>query len=261
MQFETVAYSEKDGILHIKLNRPEKRNALNWQIISDIGKCFAEVATQPSVQVVLLSGEGKCFSAGTDLTAFAAAGGTQQDIRRMIRRRFQAMFNEIELLEKPVIALMHKYCYGGALELALSCDMRICTPDCLFNIPEVNMGMVPDGGGSQRLPRVIGLGRAKEMIMTGKTIDAQKAERWGLVNEIVNQEDLEKTGIAWAKEIMSNGMVSVGLSKRNIDMSINMSIWDGLECAGMAQTLCFSDPSFMKRIEQRFQNKVKGKKD
>ena len=259
MQFQTVSYAEKDGILHVKLNRPEKRNALNWQIIEDIKQCFADVASQSTVDVVLLSGEGKCFSAGTDLNAFQAGMG-QQELRRKIRTLFQAMFNEIELLEKPVIALIHNYCFGGALELALACDLRICTPDATFNIPEVNMGMVPDGGGSQRLPRVIGVGRAKELILTGKTINAQKAELWGLVNEIVPPDKLEQTGIAWAKEIMSNGMISVGLAKRNIDMSMNMSIHDGLECAGLAQSAAFSDPSFLKRIEQRFLDKVKDKK-
>lgn len=258
MQFKTVAYTEKDGILHVRLNRPEKRNALNFEIIGEIQQCIAEVATLPNIQVVLLSGEGKCFSGGTDLNSFQA-GGSIQDVRRGVRR-FQAMFNEIELLEKPVIALIHSYCFGGALELALSCDLRICTPDAAFNIPEVNMGMVPDGGGSQRLPRVVGVGRAKELILTGKTINAQKAELWGLVNEIVPPEKLEQTGIAWAKEIMANGMISVGLAKRNVDMSYNMSIHDALECAGMAQSLAFSDPNFIKRVEQRFLDKVKGKK-
>jgi enoyl-CoA hydratase/carnithine racemase len=258
MQFKTVAYTEKDGILHVRLNRPEKRNALNFEVIREVQQCIAEVATLPGVQVVLLSGEGKCFSGGTDLNAFQA-GGSIQDIRRGVRS-FQAMFNEIELLEKPVIALIHSYCFGGALELALSCDLRICTPDAAFNIPEVNMGMVPDGGGSQRLPRVVGVGRAKELILTGKTINAQKAELWGLVNEIVPHEKLEQTGIAWAKEIMANGMISVGLAKRNVDMSYNMSIHDALECAGMAQSLAFSDPNFIKRVEQRFLDKVKGKK-
>lgn len=258
MQFKTVAYTEKDGILHIKLNRPEKRNALSFEILGEIKQCFAEVATLPNVQVVLLSGEGKCFSGGTDLNSFQA-GGSLQDIRRGVRT-FQAVFSEIELLEKPVIALIHNYCFGGALELALACDLRICTPDATFNIPEVNMGMVPDGGGSQRLPRVVGVGRAKELILTGKTINAQKAELWGLVNEIVPAEKLEQTGIAWAKEIMANGMISVGLAKRNVDMSYNMSIHDALECAGMAQSLAFSDPNFIKRVEQRFLDKVKGKK-
>lgn len=259
MQFETLSYTEKDGILHIKLNRPEKRNAINQQVVMDVQQCFFEVATQRSVQVVLLSGEGKGFSAGTDLTSFQAGNELQTDIRRFVRR-FQNAFTEIELLEKTVIALIHGFCYGAALEMVLACDMRICTPDATFNIPEVNMGIVPDGGGSQRLPRVVGLGRAKELILTGKTIDAQKADKWGLVNEIVKLEDLEKTGISWAKEIMNNGLVGVGLAKRNVDMSMNMSMADGLECAGLAQGLAFSDPSFLKRIEQRFMDKVKAKK-
>jgi len=258
MQFKTVSCVEKEGILHVKLNRPEKRNAMSFELIREVQQCFAEVAVLPNVEVVLLSGEGKCFSGGTDLNSFQA-GGSAFDLRRGVRL-FQAMFNEIELLEKPVIALIHKYCFGGALELALACDLRICTPDATFNIPEVNMGMVPDGGGSQRLSRVVGVGRAKELILTGKTIGAEKAERWGLVNEIVKLEDLQATGIAWAKEIMSNGMVSVGLAKRNVDMSYNMSIYDALECAGMAQSLAMSDPNFIKRVEQRFLDKVKGKK-
>jgi len=258
MEFKTVAYAEKDGILHVKLNRPEKRNAMSFELIREVQQCFAEVAPKSSAEVVLLSGEGKCFSGGTDLNSFQL-GMSAADLRRGVRM-FQAMFNEIELLEKPVIALIHNYCFGGALEMVLACDLRICTPDATFNIPEVNMGMVPDGGGSQRLSRVIGLGRAKELILTGRTIGAEKAERWGLVNEIVKVEDLEKTGIAWAKEIMANGMVSVGLAKRNIDMSYNMSIHDALECAGMAQSLAMSDPSFIKRVEQRFLEKVKGKK-
>lgn len=259
MQFQTLVYAEKDGILHIKLNRPEKRNAINQQLVMDLHQCFLEVATRPSVQVVLLSGQGKGFSAGTDLTSFQPGGEIQMNIRSFVRR-FQNAFTEIELLEKTVIALIHGFCYGAALEIALACDMRICTPDATFNLPEVNMGTVPDGGGSQRLPRVVGVGRAKELILTGKTIDAQKADKWGLVNEIVKAEDLEKTGIAWAHEIMGNGLNGVGLAKRNVDMSMNMSINDGLECAALAQGLAFSDASFLKRVEQRFLDKVKAKK-
>jgi enoyl-CoA hydratase/carnithine racemase len=257
MQFQTLAHTEKDGILHVKFNRPEKRNAVSPQLVKDLKVCFDEVASAPSVKVVLLSGEGKGFCAGTDLNSFQA--GDAQNIRKFVRA-FQSAFTEIELCEKPVIALIHNFCFGAALEIALACDLRICTPDARFNIPEINMGMVPDGGGSQRLPRVVGIGRAKELILTGKTIDAQKAERWGLVNEIVASEDLEKTGIAWAKEIMSHGPIAVGLSKRNVDMSMNMSLWDGLECAGLSQTICFSDPNFLKNIEKRFNEQVKNKK-
>ncbi len=257
MQFQTLSYSQKDGILHVKLNRPEKRNAIDFQMFSDIEQCFSQVAAQPDVKVVLLSGEGKGFSAGTDLVAISQVTGP--DVRRLVRLA-QRAYNEIEYLEKAVIALIHSFCFGIGLEMALACDLRICSDDTLFNLPEVKVGLVPDGGASQRLPRIIGLGRTKELILTGKTIDAAIAERWGLVNEVVKPQDLENTGIARAKEISSNGMIAVGLAKRNIDLSFSQSLYDGLDGAGLAQRIAVSDPSFLKRIEQRFTDRVKGKK-
>jgi len=158
-----------------------------------------------------------------------------------------------------VIALIHKFCFGIGCELALACDMRICTDDTIFNIPEVAMGLIPDDGASQRLPRIVGVGRAKELILSGKTIDAATADKWGMVNTVVKPDELEKTGLAWARQIMENGLMGVGLAKRNIDMSMSMSIHDGLECAGMAQSIAFSDPNFIKRIQERFERLAKGK--
>ena len=257
MQFQTLAYSQKDGILHVKLNRPDKRNAINPLMFMEIEQLFATLAAEPGVQVVLLSGEGKGFSAGTDLTAFQP-GGTSYDVRRFVRLA-QKAYNEIELLEKAVIALIHNFCFGIGCEMVLACDMRICTEGTIFSIPEVTMGLIPDDGANQRLPRLVGVGRAKELILTGKNIDSATADKWGLVNAVVKPDDLEKTGIAWAKEIMANGPTGVGLAKRNIDMSMNMSVHDGLECAGMAQSIAFSDPSFIKRIQERFERLVKGK--
>ena len=257
MKFDNLACTEKDGILHVKLNRPEKRNAISPMVFWDIERCFSEAAVQPSIQVILLSGEGKGFSAGTDLTTFQP-GGSAVDVRRFVRMA-QRAYNEVELMEKAVIALIHGFCFGIGCELALACDLRLCSPETVFNIPEVAMGLIADAGANQRLPRIVGVGRAKELILTGKTIDAQKAEKWGMVNEIVKLEDLEKVGITWAKEIAANGPTGVGLSKRNIDMSMNMSMADGLECAGMAQSLAFSDPNFITRIQQRITDKLKKK--
>ena len=254
MKFDNLACTEKDGILHVKLNRPEKRNAISPMVFWDIERCFSEAAVQPGIQVILLSGEGKGFSAGTDLTTFQP-GGSAVDVRRFVRMA-QRAYNEVELVEKAVIALIHGFCLGIGCELALACDLRLCSPETVFNIPEVVMGLIPDDGANQRLPRIVGVGRAKELILTGKTIDAQKAEKWGMVNEIVKLEDLEKTGIAWAKEIAGNGPTGVGLAKRNIDMSMSMSMADGLECAGMAQSLAFSDPNFITRIQQRIAEKL-----
>jgi enoyl-CoA hydratase/carnithine racemase len=257
MQFQTLSYSQNDSILHVKLNRPEKRNAIDFQMFSEIEQCFFQVATQPDVKVVLLSGSGKGFSAGTDLIAISKVD--RPDVRRFARLA-QKAYNEIEYLEKVVIALIHGFCFGIGLELALACDLRICSDDTLFNLPEVKVGLVPDGGASQRLPRIVGLGRAKELILTGETIDAATAERWGMVNKVVKLQDLESAGIAWSKEISNNGLVATGLAKKNIDLSFSQSVYEGLEGAATAQCLAFSEGGFRERIEQRFSDAVKEKK-
>ena len=257
MQFQTLSYSLNEGILHVKLSRPEKRNAIDFQMFSDIEQCFSKVAAQPDVKVVLLSGEGKGFSAGTDLIAIGKVD--RPDVQRYAHQA-QKAYNEIENLEKVVIALIHGFCLGIGLEMALACDMRICSDDTFFNLPEVKVGLVPDGGASQRLPRIVGIGRAKELILTGKTIDAAVAERWGMVNQVVKPQDLMSTGITWAKEIANNGLLATGLSKRNIDLSFSQSINEGLEGAVTAQCIASSDEGFRKLIEQRFSDRVKDKK-
>ena len=251
MEFETLSLLEEKGILHVRLNRPEKRNAINQQLLLDLERCFSEVATGDNVRVVILSGEGKAFSAGTDLNAL---GGLSEVGSRAIRefvRKSQRAYSEIENLEKAVIALIHGYAIGAAMEMILACDLRIASEEAVFTIPEVDLGLVPDLGGSQRLPRIVGLARAKELILTGKTIPAAEAERIGLVNRVVPLEELEKTGREWAEEIMSNEPMAVGLAKRNIDMSFGQSLADGLESAGMAQSLLLTGSEFKKRVEAR----------
>ncbi|MBL7209534.1 MAG: enoyl-CoA hydratase/isomerase family protein [Dehalococcoidia bacterium] len=260
MEFETLALSEEGGILHVKLNRPEKRNAVNNQILLDLERCFSEVATGDNVRVVILSGEGKAFCAGTDLNQLGGSGRADGHGIRQLVRRAQRAFSAIENLEKAVIALIHGYAMGAGTEMILGCDLRIASEEATFNIPEVDLGLVPDLGGSQRLPRVVGVGRAKELILTGKTISAAEAERIGLVNKVVPLEELQETGRAWAEEIMSNEPVAVGLAKRNIDMSFGQSLADGLESAAIAQSILLTGDDFRRRIEQKIIQKNQGKK-
>ena len=194
MEFQTLSLSEENGILHVKLNRPEKRNAVNDQILLDLERCFSEVATGGNVKVVILSGEGKAFCAGTDLNELGGSpGGDSRSIRLLVRKA-QRAFSEIENLEKAVIALIHGYAMGAGMEMILACDLRVASEEAVFTIPEVDLGLVPDLGGSQRLPRVVGVGRAKELILTGKTISAAEAERVGLINKVVPLEELQETG-------------------------------------------------------------------
>ena len=259
MEFETLSFLEEKGILHVRLNRPEKRNAINRQILLDLERCFSEVATGDSVGVVILSGEGKAFSAGTDLNELGGSSAVEgQGIRQLVRKA-QKAYSAIENLEKAVIALIHGYAMGAAMEMILACDLRIASEEAVFTIPEVDLGLVPDLGGSQRLPRIVGLARAKELILTGKTISAMEAERISLVNKVVPLEELEKTGTEWAEEIMSNEPVAVGLAKKNIDMSFGQSVADGLELAGMAQSFLLTGDDFRRRIEAKIAQRNRSK--
>lgn len=256
MDLQTLSYSEENGILQVRLNRPEKRNAINAQMLMDIERFFAEVATRDSAKVIILSGEGKGFSSGTDMTSFGQIGDmTNPQAARRFVKKAQRAISEIESLEKVVIACVHGFAYGAALELILACDLRIASVEALFNLPEVNVALVPDLGGSQRLPRIVGVGRAKELILTGKTINAVEAERIGLINRVVPIEDLNRAAIAMAEEVMGNCLAALGLAKKNIDMSFGLSVPDGLELASMAQSFLLSDQDFMKRMAARLPRK------
>lgn len=254
MDFELLSLLEENGILYIKLNRPEKRNAMNLQMLTELDRCLNEFAAKDSVAAVVLSGEGKIFCAGTDLFEIGKiAGISGQDFRRNLRR-LQRVFSEIEYLEKAVIAAIHGAAMGVGLELALACDLRIASQETVFTIPEVNLGVIPDLGGNQRLPRIVGVGRAKELILTGKKISALDAERIGLVNKVVSLEDLQNTAKAWAEEIINNGPLAVGLAKRNIDTSFGLSISEGLESIGAMQSLLIFREDFKGRVEKRKAN-------
>lgn len=259
MNFETLTYIEENGILHVKLNRPERRNAVNGQMIKDVGTCFSEVATKDSVKVVLFSGEGKAFCAGTDLTEIGNLGGATPEAVRRFAREGQRAFNQMELLEKVVIALIHGYAIGAGMEMILACDMRICSEEAYFSIPEVAVGILPDLGGSQRLPRMVGVGRAKELILTAKTVSAIDAEKMGLINKVVPATELVKTGIEWARQVMENFGPAVGLAKRNIDIGFSQSIAEGAESSGTYQSMLFSHPEAKNWVETRA-SKTIGKK-
>jgi enoyl-CoA hydratase/carnithine racemase len=254
MDFELLSLLEENGILYIKLNRPEKRNAINLQMLDELERCFNEVAVKDSVGVVVLSGEGKIFCAGIDLFEIGRiAGMSAQDLRKDVRK-LQRAFSEIEYLEKAVIAAIHGSAMGAGFELALACDLRIASEEATFSIPEVNLGVIPDLGGNQRLPRIVGVGRAKELILTGKTISALDAERISLVNKVVPLEDLQSTAKAWAEEIINNRPLAVGLAKRNIDTSFGLSISEGLESVGAIQSLLIFDDEFKARVGKRKAN-------
>jgi len=232
-----VLTEDRGPVRHVVLNRPEKRNAMNQQLLRELGSALREAAADLDVHCVVLRGEGPVFSAGVDLGELAASAG-QAGLLRPFRGVFLDCANLCEEMAKPVVCQIHRTCVGGALEVALGCDLRIASSDAQLGLPEVRFGIIPDVGGSTRLPAVVGLGRAKELIMTARMVDAVEAERIGLVNRVVAPEQLEHATQALVDELLANSHVAVGRAKRVIDASARPALAQTLEMEVAVQEYC-----------------------
>jgi enoyl-CoA hydratase/carnithine racemase len=247
---EWVLSEQRDGLLQITLNRPEKRNAINFELYEQLDEALRRAAVADGVRAVLLRGAGPAFSSGIDVTNFMLLaqkyGEGWPQRMRTITADFQAAPNRLERLELPTIALLHGYCLGLALELALACDLRIAAEGTRLGLPETRLGMIPDVGGTTRLTRLVGPARAKELIFTGREIDAAEAAEWGLVNHVVPAGALHERGEALAAEIAAAAPLAVGMAKRVID---GLSDLDrGLQLEGWAQSQLFQSEDFMEAI-------------
>jgi len=232
-----VTTEDRGAARHLILNRPEKRNAMSQELLRALAQALRDAAAEDSVHCIVLRGEGPVFSAGVDLVELAAASG-QPGTLRPFREVFLECPNLCEEIPKPVICQIHRTCLGGALEVALGCDLRIASEDAQLGLPEVKFGIIPDVGGSSRLPAVVGLGRAKELIMTGRTIDATEAERIGLVNRVVAAEELEQATQALVDELLANSHWAVGRAKRVMDASARPALAATLELEVAVQEYC-----------------------
>jgi len=232
-----IVTEDRDRVRHIVLNRPEKRNAMNQALLLELGEALRAAAADPDVHCVVLRGEGPVFSAGVDLVELMSSTG-RPGMLRPFRNVFLECANLCEEMAKPVVCQIHHTCVGGALEVALGCDIRIASDDGRFGLPEVKFGIIPDVGGSTRLPAVVGLGRAKELIMTARTIDATEAERIGLVNRVVAPAELESATEVLVGELLANSHIAVGRAKRVIDASARPALAQTLEMEVAVQEFC-----------------------
>ncbi|NWG17560.1 MAG: enoyl-CoA hydratase/isomerase family protein [Chloroflexi bacterium] len=218
---ESILLNRRDRLVEIVLNRPEKRNALNWPMLAELDAALDEAEKMDGARVILLRGEGAGFSAGIDLTGFqelAAQFGEQwRENLFPLTAAHQAVANKLERHSLPVIALLHGFCLGLGLELALACDFRLAAEGTRLGLPESRLGLIPDVGGTTRLARLVGPARAKELILTGRAIDAQTAAGWGVVNTCVAAEQLTAEGEALAAEICQAAPLAVSYGKRVIN--------------------------------------------
>jgi enoyl-CoA hydratase/carnithine racemase len=239
-----LVLSEDHGrVRHVVLNRPEKRNAFDDELVRATGAALAAAADDPGVHCVVVRGAGPMFSSGMDLSSLAAVAQAPERLRAFRRRCLDA-WNLAEEMPKPVICAIQGGCIGGALELALACDLRVLAADAVVGMPETRIGLIPDLGGASRLPQVVGLGRAKELVMTGKLIGAEEAERIGLANRIAPAEELDAAVGQLADELLACAPLAVALAKRVMDASARPALSATLELEVVSQERCAASADF-----------------
>ncbi len=228
---------EKDGyIAVVKFNREKTLNSLDMQTFEDLGNVFEQVTKDRSIRVIIITGTGKAFSSGLDLSVMETIHKMDnEEFQVWLRYTQERVYNILEDTEKPTIAAINGHAIGGGFELALACDIRISVPEAKFGLPEVNFGLVPDLGGAQRLTRLTNPGIAKELMFSGKLIDANEAYRLGIVNKIVEKESL----IDVAKKLIDNkAPIAISLVKTMVNKAIDSDNRTGMVYAVQAQTIC-----------------------
>jgi enoyl-CoA hydratase len=235
--YETILVERRDRVAIITINRPEKRNALNIQTRAEGAAILDELRAEDSVRVVVLTGAGdKAFIAGADIAEFAERTAIQQ--REVMLDR--SLFNAIDGFSKPIIAMVNGYCLGGGCEVALACDLRIASDKASFAQPEINLGIIPGGGGTQRLTRLVGEGKAMEMILSGEIISADAALAIGLVNQVVPADQLEAKTMEIANRIAEKSPVALRLAKESVKVASRSNLDEGLRREVDLFALCFS---------------------
>ncbi len=226
MAYENILRDDDDGIAFVRVNRPDKLNALNDATIGELQHCFEALADDDTIKAVILTGSGeKAFVAGADIAELA----TQNSLSaRPLAMKGQHLMNTIESTPKPVVAAVNGYAFGGGCELALACHLRFASDNAVMGLPEVTLGIIPGYGGTQRLPRIIGKGRAMEMILTAGRVDAAEAHRIGLVNKVYPQAELLAATEKTVRKMMSFGPVAVRFALDAVNHGTEMPLTDGL---------------------------------
>ncbi|HKP38606.1 MAG TPA: enoyl-CoA hydratase-related protein [Pyrinomonadaceae bacterium] len=235
--YETILVERRERVAIITINRPEKRNALNIQTRAEGAAVLDELRMDDEVRVAVFTGAGdKAFVAGADIAEFADRTAISQ--REVMLER--GLFNAVDTFPKPVIAMVNGYCLGGGCELALACDIRVASDTASFGQPEINLGIIPGGGGTQRLTRLVGEGKAMEMILSGEIISATEAHRIGMVNHVVPADQLEAKTMEIANRIAEKSPIALRLAKEAVKLASRSNLDEGLRREVDLFALCFS---------------------
>jgi enoyl-CoA hydratase len=260
MAYENLKVETRDAVAVVTVNRPDKLNALNARTVEELDAVFAALATDPGVRGVILTGAGeKAFVAGADIAELAAQGPLDA---REVARKGQAVLTRIEKLGKPVVAAINGFALGGGCELALACHVRIASENARLGTPEVKLGLMCGYGGTQRLPRLVGRGRALELLLTGEMVDAAEALRIGLVNRVVPLDKLLAEAEALLKKMLANGPVSVRFTLEAVGAGLEMPLEDAQNLeATLFAVLCTTEDmkegtaAFLEKRKAQFKGK------
>ena len=229
MSYETIIYEKEEAIGIVTLNRPKQLNAITFQLKEEVSDVFDKMEKDDDVKVVILTGGARAFCSGADIKERSGTTRTQPEYYFSQRKTHFDFYGKIENFEKPVIAAVSGPAVGGGCEIALACDLRIASDTARFGTPEAKLGAIPAGGGTQRLPRIIGITKAKELIFTGELIEAEEAYRVGLVNKVVPVDQLMDEAKALARKIAENPPLAVRFAKRAINAGMQMDLISGLD--------------------------------
>ena len=235
--YETITVERRGRVAILTINRPDKLNALSSTVHSEGVAALDELKRDDEVRVVVITGAGeKSFIAGADISEFQDKTPVTQ--RNTFTER--SLFNSLDTFPKPVIAMINGFCLGGGNELAMACDIRIASENARFSQPEINLGIMCGGGGTQRLPKLVGEGRAMQMVLTGDMIDAPTAERFGLVNHVYPLADLEAETMSLAEKIAEKAPIALQLSKEAVKFASRSNLDEGLRREVDLFAICFS---------------------
>ena len=235
MKYATILHEAADGVVTITLNRPEVHNAMNEQMRQELTRCFGDLATSDAARVVVVTGAGeRAFSAGADIREFVEP---QVPVRFRESRKRVDFRQAMDRCPQPIIGAIRGYALGGGLELALACDIRIAGEDAQLGLTEVNLAIIPGGGGTQRLTRLVGRGRALEMILTGARIDAREAWRIGLVERLVPAADVLAAARELARALAEKAPVALRYAKEAVVKGLELPLADGLRLENDLATL------------------------
>ncbi|WP_442601010.1 enoyl-CoA hydratase-related protein [Paenibacillus sp. KN14-4R] len=239
--YETILYEISEGVARITLNRPDKYNAFTQKMLLEITEALKAASKDSVVRCIVLTGSGKAFNAGQDLTEY---GGDDIDFGGVIRTCYNPMVIQMHHTEKPILAAVNGVAAGAGMSLALACDIRLASDKAVFANAFVNIGLVPDSGGCYYLPRIVGIGKALELAMSGDKISAQEAYRIGMVNQVIPSAEFDAAVMAYASKLANLPTKAIGLIKRAMYKGLHMCLEETLEYEAFSQAIAGNTEDF-----------------